>query len=104
MQRSDMHKAVSETQRAGAEIHGAMQNQMQNSMELGAEVTRAGLNAAIKIGHTTIEASRIRLSDTPACVDRSAPTFARDQDFVLRELLGYDDARIEALTRAGVLK
>jgi crotonobetainyl-CoA:carnitine CoA-transferase CaiB-like acyl-CoA transferase len=55
-------------------------------------------------GHTAIEASRIRLSDTPACVDRSAPTFARDQDFVLRELLGYDDARIESLARLGVLK
>jgi hypothetical protein len=35
-----------------------MQNQMQNSMEFGAEVTRASLNAAIKIGHQTIEAYR----------------------------------------------
>ena len=32
--------------------------EMQNSMKFGAEVIRAGLNAAIKIGHQTIEAHR----------------------------------------------
>jgi phasin family protein len=38
---------------------GHMQRtEMQNSMEVGAEVTRTGLNAAIRIGHQTIEAYR----------------------------------------------
>lgn len=57
MQRSDMHKAVSEMQRARHEIQGAMQSSMQDSMEFSAEVTRAGLSAAIKMGHQTIGAA-----------------------------------------------
>ena len=96
MQRSDMQKAVSETQRAGAEIQGAVQTQMQHSMDFGAEATRAGLNAAIKIGHTTIEAFR-------QCAQLQADS--TDQLFeesikVTKAFLGEGDAR-EAITLWG---
>ncbi len=51
-----------------------------------------------------IEGSRFRLSDTPASIDRSAPTFGRDNRHVLRLFAGYDDDRIADLEAAGVLK
>ena len=96
MQRSDMHKAVSETQRAGAEIQSAAQSQMHNSMEFSAEVTRAGLNAAIKIGHTTIEAFRqctqLQADSTDQLLEESIK--------VTKAFLGEGDAR-EAITLWG---
>jgi crotonobetainyl-CoA:carnitine CoA-transferase CaiB-like acyl-CoA transferase len=54
-------------------------------------------------GTTVVEASRYRLSRTPAVTDRSAPTFGRDTCAVLRDILGYDDQRIAALSEAGAL-
>jgi benzylsuccinate CoA-transferase BbsF subunit len=55
-------------------------------------------------GKTVVQGSRYRLSGTPAVVDRSAPTLGRDNDYVLHDLLGYDDARIAALDEVGALK
>lgn len=55
-------------------------------------------------GTTPIEGSRFTLSRTPAHVEGSAPTFGRDNDWVLRTVLGYDDARIAALAADGVLE
>jgi benzylsuccinate CoA-transferase BbsF subunit len=55
-------------------------------------------------GRTVVQGSRYRLSRTPAVVDRAAPTFGRDNDYVLRGLLGYDDARIAALEEIGALE
>jgi crotonobetainyl-CoA:carnitine CoA-transferase CaiB-like acyl-CoA transferase len=55
------------------------------------------------MGETVIENARYALSETPAQPERAAPHFGRDNDFVLREFLGYDAARIEALAAAGVL-
>jgi benzylsuccinate CoA-transferase BbsF subunit len=54
-------------------------------------------------GKTVVQGSRYRLSETPAAVDRPAPTLGRDNDHVLRDLLGYDDARIAALAEIGAL-
>lgn len=51
-----------------------------------------------------VEASRFRLSATPARLDRSAPQTGRDTDHILREFAGYDDARIATLKQAGVLR
>jgi crotonobetainyl-CoA:carnitine CoA-transferase CaiB-like acyl-CoA transferase len=51
-----------------------------------------------------VEASRLRLADTPAALQRSAPWIGRDTEQVLRDFAGYDDARIAALTAAGVLR
>lgn len=55
-------------------------------------------------GTTVVEASRFHLSRTPAQYRASAPTFGRDNDHVLREILGYDDDRITDLIVAGALE
>ena len=96
MQRSDMHKAVTEAQRTGAEIQGSMQNQMQHSMEFSAEVTRAGLNAAIKIGHQTIEAYRQCTQLQADSTDQMLEESIR----ITKALFGEGDAR-EAITLWG---
>jgi len=54
-------------------------------------------------GETTIEGSRFVLSRTPAALPDVAPTFGADNEYVLRELLGYDDERITALAASGAL-
>jgi benzylsuccinate CoA-transferase BbsF subunit len=54
-------------------------------------------------GKTVVQGSRYRLSETPAVVDRAAPTLGGDNDHVLREILGYDDDRIAALDEVGAL-
>ena len=55
------------------------------------------------MGQAVVEASHYRMSKTPAEYQRSAPTYGRDNDYVLRDLLGYDGARITALKEADVL-
>ena len=54
-------------------------------------------------GKTIVEGSRFRLSRTIAQVDRCAPTFGRDNEYVLKEVLGYDDERVTQLIIAGAL-
>ena len=54
-------------------------------------------------GDSLFEAARYDLSETAAAYDRCAPTFGRDNRRVLREFLGYDEARIDELERNGVL-
>ena len=54
-------------------------------------------------GKTVVQGPRQRLSRTPAVVDRAAPTLGRDNDHVLRDLLGYDEARVAALDEVGAL-
>ncbi len=55
------------------------------------------------MGQAVVEASHYRMSKTPAEYQRSAPTYGRDNEHVLRDLLGYDDARIATLKEADVL-
>jgi benzylsuccinate CoA-transferase BbsF subunit len=55
-------------------------------------------------GTTTVEGSRFRLSRTPARIERAAPTFGRDNFYVLETILGYDASRIAELAAAGVLE
>ena len=55
------------------------------------------------MGTSPVETSRYQLSDTPGKPVRAAPTFGRDNLFVLRDILGYDQTRIAALESAGVL-
>ena len=55
-------------------------------------------------GTTTIEGSRMRLSRTPAHVERCAPTIGRDNQYVLEEILRYDEEKITALVAAGALE
>jgi benzylsuccinate CoA-transferase BbsF subunit len=55
-------------------------------------------------GTTVVEGSRFILSRTPAVVADAAPSYGRDNDVVLREILGYDDDAITALVEAGALE
>ena len=55
-------------------------------------------------GPTPIEASRFRLSRTPAEIRHDAPTLGRDNQHVLATILGYDEERITELVIAGALE
>lgn len=55
-------------------------------------------------GSTFVEGARFRLSRTPGGPARCAPTLGRDNDFVLRGILGYDEGTIEELGRSGALR
>ncbi len=55
-------------------------------------------------GTVTVEGSRFHLSRTPAQVVGPAPTFGRDNQRVLAEVLGYSDEQITALVTAGALE
>jgi crotonobetainyl-CoA:carnitine CoA-transferase CaiB-like acyl-CoA transferase len=55
-------------------------------------------------GTTAIEGSRFVLSRTPASFPEHAPSYGRDNDDVLRTILGYDDDAITALVAAGALE
>jgi crotonobetainyl-CoA:carnitine CoA-transferase CaiB-like acyl-CoA transferase len=55
-------------------------------------------------GPITLEGSRFRLSRTPARIERAGPTFGQDNEYVLKELLGYSDERLAGLVAAGILE
>ena len=50
-----------------------------------------------------VEAPRLQLSATPHAVTRSGPTLGEHNDYVLRDILGYDDDRIVELAVAGAI-
>lgn len=54
-------------------------------------------------GVTTIEAAKGQMSETPPNYRSAAPSIGRDNDLVLREILGYDDERIAELVIADAL-
>jgi crotonobetainyl-CoA:carnitine CoA-transferase CaiB-like acyl-CoA transferase len=55
-------------------------------------------------GESVFDASRYRLSETPAEYRRPAPHFGRDARKVLVDLLRYDEDRVADLEAAGVLR
>jgi crotonobetainyl-CoA:carnitine CoA-transferase CaiB-like acyl-CoA transferase len=55
-------------------------------------------------GTTVVEGSRFVLSRTPAEIADAAPSYGRDNETILREILGYDDDAITALVEAGALE
>jgi crotonobetainyl-CoA:carnitine CoA-transferase CaiB-like acyl-CoA transferase len=55
------------------------------------------------LGDTICETTPFVLSRTPAQFQRAAPAFGRDNAYVLRDILGYDDARLQALHDAQAL-
>ena len=55
-------------------------------------------------GECVVEASRFRLSETPARCIRPAPHFGRDTREVLMSILGYGADRVAALDAAGALR
>jgi crotonobetainyl-CoA:carnitine CoA-transferase CaiB-like acyl-CoA transferase len=54
-------------------------------------------------GTTAIEGARVLLSESPAQPGREVPTLGRDNDRILREILGYDDERVSEVVIAGAL-
>ena len=54
-------------------------------------------------GMSTVESTRMMLSDTPSTLERGAPILGEDTIDILETLLGYDEARIGALYAAGAL-
>lgn len=56
-----------------------------------------------KVGHREYSALAFRHERTPGGHRRGAPLFGEHNDEVLRELLGYDDVRIEQLRSAGIV-
>ncbi len=55
-------------------------------------------------GRTYVEGPRFRLSRTPPRVDRVAPKFGQDNEYVLKEILSYSDGRVAELAIAGALE
>ncbi len=60
-----------------------------------------------KIGRWPVIEVPAKLSDTPAYaggpIDRGAPCYGEDNQYVLKELLGYDDAGIDRLEREKII-
>ncbi|HEY8155493.1 MAG TPA: CoA transferase [Myxococcota bacterium] len=117
-----------EQRRALGEILGARQTADWEGPELEARLQAAGVPAALVLdgadvardpqllarghfieiphpegGTTAIEGPRVLLSESPGRPGRVVPTLGRDNDRILREILGYDEARISALVIAGAL-
>ena len=53
---------------------------------------------------TVVEASRYHLSDTPASVQRPAPMIGQDNEWILRNVLKYDENTISSLLTSGICK
>ncbi len=94
---------------AAMQAAGVPASAVQNSVELYADPQLQHRGHFVSVPHeihgtTIIEGSRARLSRTPARVERSGPTFGRDNFYVLETILGYDAERIAELAAAGVLE
>lgn len=99
----DRHAVAAELQ-----AHGVPAYAVQNSPDLLRDPQLRAREHFHELAHpdhgtTTVEGSRFVLSRTPAAVTGAAPTYGADNDYVLRSILGYDDAKITALVVAGAL-
>jgi crotonobetainyl-CoA:carnitine CoA-transferase CaiB-like acyl-CoA transferase len=56
------------------------------------------------LGDGLYERNGFRLSAAPSGYDRAGPTLGQDNDWVLRELLGLDDAQVDALVAQGAVE
>jgi crotonobetainyl-CoA:carnitine CoA-transferase CaiB-like acyl-CoA transferase len=56
------------------------------------------------LGKGLYERNGFRMSDAPAGYDQSGPTLGQDSEWVLRELLGCDDAEIASLKASGAVE
>ena len=55
-------------------------------------------------GDVAIESTRLRFSRTQPKTPPAAPHFGIDNEPVLKEILGYDDAQVARLEQAGALR
>jgi crotonobetainyl-CoA:carnitine CoA-transferase CaiB-like acyl-CoA transferase len=91
------------------QAHRVPASAVQNSRELAADVQLRHRGHFLEVpdalhGTTTVEASRFRLSRTPARISGPAPTYGDHTESILGEVLGYDDDRITALVSSGALE
>ncbi|GIU88103.1 MAG: hypothetical protein KatS3mg009_2618 [Acidimicrobiia bacterium] len=56
------------------------------------------------LGEGLYERNGFRLSGAPSSYDRAGPTLGQDNDWVLRDLLGYTAEEVDALVAAGALE
>ncbi len=94
---------------ATLQSRGVPASVVQNSKELYADPQLLQRGHFVEVPHeihgtTTVEGSRFKLSRTPARIERSGPTFGRDNQHVLETILGYSPERIAELAAAGVLE
>jgi crotonobetainyl-CoA:carnitine CoA-transferase CaiB-like acyl-CoA transferase len=87
---------------------GVPAHQVQNSADAYADLqfVHRGHFVAVEhhsLGKFTIEGPRAKLSRTPATVRRAAPSLGQDNQYVLEDILGYDETRISELVAAGAL-
>lgn len=100
----DMHDVEHELQAVGVPAHA-----VQNSRELLVDAQLLHRGHFVEVTHperegVTLEGTRFHLSRTPAEIESSAPTYGRDNEWVLKDLLGYDDDRVTELVVAGALE
>ena len=98
------NEAMQALQAAGVAAHA-----VQNSPELLADpqLAHRGHFAPLThatLGESTVEGARMLFSRTPARRPTIAPLMGADNDMVLREILGYDDARIAEIAASGALQ
>jgi crotonobetainyl-CoA:carnitine CoA-transferase CaiB-like acyl-CoA transferase len=56
-----------------------------------------------ELGNTWVENSRFAFSHTPARIERAAPMLGEHNQYVLEQILGYDEDRIAELVAVGAL-
>ena len=91
------------------QTRGVPASAVQDSHDLLADAQLAARDAFVEAEHAlhgriTIEASRAKLSRTPASVERAAPTLGQHTQHVLQEILGYTPERIAELASQGALE
>lgn len=110
-------EAIVETWTAGREVQwleqsllerGIPVHRVQSIYGMGADPQMHARGHLVRIDHplsgtALIEAAPFHLSRTPARYDVCAPPYGRDNDRVLRGLLGYGEDRLDALAAADVL-
>ncbi len=90
------------------EANGVPTGRIYRAKEMLEDTHIAAREAIIKIAHPLFGDIRMqgafpKLSDTPGEVRWVGPELGEHTDVVLRDLLGYDDARVDALKAAGVV-
>jgi crotonobetainyl-CoA:carnitine CoA-transferase CaiB-like acyl-CoA transferase len=100
----DAHEIESRLQ-----ARGVPASVVQSSRDLGADPQLEHRGHFVQVPHeihgtTVVEGSRFKLSRTPARIERSGPTFGRDNQHILEAILGYSLERIAELAAAGVLE
>lgn len=91
------------------QARGVPASAVENSRDLYEDTQLRHRGLLVEVEHEVhgtipVEGSRFALSRTPARIDRAAPTFGRDNQYVLQEILGYGPERIAELVAEGVLE